>query len=27
MQLFLAWSYRDAYSGILQAIPTPTGQS
>lgn len=27
MQLFLAWSYRDAYSGILQANPTPAGQS
>ncbi len=27
MQLFLAWSYRDSYSGLLQASPTPTGQS
>lgn len=27
MQLFLAWSYRDSYSGLLQANPTPTGQS
>jgi putative oxidoreductase len=27
MQLFLAWSYRDSYSGVLQANPTPTGQS
>jgi len=27
MQLFLAWSYRDSYSGILQANSTPAGQS
>ncbi|MBW2718360.1 MAG: DoxX family protein [Deltaproteobacteria bacterium] len=27
MQLFLAWSYRDSYSGVLQANPTPAGQS
>jgi putative oxidoreductase len=26
MQLFLAWSYRDSFSGVLQANPTPTGQ-
>ncbi|MBW2191992.1 MAG: DoxX family membrane protein [Deltaproteobacteria bacterium] len=27
MQLFLAWSYRDSYSGVLQANSTPAGQS
>jgi putative oxidoreductase len=26
MQLFLAWSYRDSFSGVLQANPKPTGQ-
>lgn len=26
MQLFLAWAYRDSYSGVLQANPSPTGQ-
>jgi uncharacterized membrane protein YphA (DoxX/SURF4 family) len=27
MQLFLAWAYRDSYSGVLQANPKPAGQS
>ena len=27
MQLFLAWSYRDSYSGVLQANAKPAGQS
>jgi len=27
MQLFLAWTYRDSYSGVLQANPKPAGQS
>jgi len=27
MQLFLAWAYRDSYSGVLQANPRPAGQS
>ena len=26
MQLFLAWSYRDSFSGVLQANAKPTGQ-
>ena len=26
MQLFLAWAYRDSYSGVLQANPSPTGR-
>lgn len=26
VQLFLAWAYRDSYSGVLQANPSPTGQ-
>jgi uncharacterized membrane protein YphA (DoxX/SURF4 family) len=26
MQLFLAWSYRDSYSGVLQANAKPAGQ-
>jgi len=25
MQLFLAWAYRDSFSGVLQAGPKPTG--
>ena len=27
MQVFLAWAYRDSYSGILQANATPVGQA
>ena len=27
LQVFLAWAYRDSFSGVLQANPTPTGQS
>ena len=27
LQLFLAWAYRDSFSGILQANPKPTDQS
>jgi uncharacterized membrane protein YphA (DoxX/SURF4 family) len=27
MQLFLAWAYRDSFSGVLQANAKPTGQS
>jgi uncharacterized membrane protein YphA (DoxX/SURF4 family) len=26
-QLFLAWAYRDSFSGVLQANAKPTGQS
>jgi uncharacterized membrane protein YphA (DoxX/SURF4 family) len=26
-QLFLAWAYRDAFSGVLQANAKPAGQS
>lgn len=26
MQLFLAWAYRDSFSGVLQANAKPTGQ-
>ena len=27
MQLFLAWTYRDSFSGVLQANAKPAGQS
>jgi uncharacterized membrane protein YphA (DoxX/SURF4 family) len=27
LQLFLAWAYRDSFSGVLQSNPKPTGQS
>jgi len=27
MQLFLAWTYRDSYSGVLQVNAKPAGQS
>jgi uncharacterized membrane protein YphA (DoxX/SURF4 family) len=26
-QLFLAWAYRESFSGVLQSNPKPTGQS
>jgi hypothetical protein len=26
LQLFLAWAYRDSFSGVLQANPKPNGQ-
>jgi uncharacterized membrane protein YphA (DoxX/SURF4 family) len=26
LQLFLAWAYRDSFSGVLQANPKPSGQ-
>jgi hypothetical protein len=26
-QLFLAWAYRDSFSGVLQANAKPAGQS
>jgi uncharacterized membrane protein YphA (DoxX/SURF4 family) len=27
MQLFLAWAYRDSFSGVLQASAQPAGQN
>jgi hypothetical protein len=27
VQLFLAWAYRDSFSGVLQAGAKPAGQS
>ena len=27
MQLFLAWAYRDSFSGVLQSSASPAGQS